>query len=547
MTEPQKNKVKQSFIAGSLTSSAGVFLSKLIGLFYVVPFKSIAGQSNMAFYSAAYTWYNVLLQISSAGLPFAVAAIVAKYVNKNDFKTVVLVRKLSTALLMVFGFVMAVIFILMSGPLAVSAMGSLSEQNIRQMQNTYVILSLALFVVPLLYSYRGYYQGMKELKSYADSQVIEQFCRVAALLFFGWLLVYVLHYDRINAIYTAVLATSIGSASALAYYIYFDKRHYPAVKNAARFQKTEAEDAGLILKELIAYGIPYLLVAILGNSQTLIDTQFFIRTNTAMGMNPNDAMLLLGIIETNCDKLTSIPQVLSIGFSAGVVPYMTLSLENRDWKGLNKNIEDCLDIVLYIALPICFCMCVLAEPIYYVMYGAGELAYGTTCLRWASLLGLVTTISPITNSMMLTLKFRKESLIYLGVGFAVKCITFFPLIKFVGYTGAIISSILCSATIIFLNLTKIKNKFDAAYARIFVRGLKMAAACLAMNGVFVLLRFAGLDIVSQPRLIALAMLAGYGILGILVYIYTTNLMKLPQAVFHMDLKQIANRFLHRGA
>ena len=135
MTEPQKNKVKQSFIAGSLTSSAGVFLSKLIGLFYVVPFKSIAGQSNMAFYSAAYTWYNVLLQISSAGLPFAVAAIVAKYVNKNDFKTVVLVRKLSTALLMVFGFVMAVIFILMSGPLAVSAMGSLSEQNIRQMQN----------------------------------------------------------------------------------------------------------------------------------------------------------------------------------------------------------------------------------------------------------------------------------------------------------------------------------------------------------------------------------------------------------------------------
>ena len=59
MSDKTKKKVKQGFIAGSLTSSAGVFISKLIGMFYIIPFKQIVGQANLSYYSAAYTYYNV--------------------------------------------------------------------------------------------------------------------------------------------------------------------------------------------------------------------------------------------------------------------------------------------------------------------------------------------------------------------------------------------------------------------------------------------------------------------------------------------------------
>ena len=68
---------KQSLIAGALTSSAGIFISKALGLLYVVPFTAIAGEANMSFYSVAYTYYDILLSICSAGIPFAVAAMVA--------------------------------------------------------------------------------------------------------------------------------------------------------------------------------------------------------------------------------------------------------------------------------------------------------------------------------------------------------------------------------------------------------------------------------------------------------------------------------------
>ena len=45
------NNKKQSLLTGALAGSFGVFLSKALGLFYVVPLNSFAGERNMAFYS----------------------------------------------------------------------------------------------------------------------------------------------------------------------------------------------------------------------------------------------------------------------------------------------------------------------------------------------------------------------------------------------------------------------------------------------------------------------------------------------------------------
>ena len=66
--------MKQSLLIGALTSSFGIFVSKLLGLLYYSPLSAIAGESNMAFYSIVYTYYDLLLQISQAGIPFAIAS-----------------------------------------------------------------------------------------------------------------------------------------------------------------------------------------------------------------------------------------------------------------------------------------------------------------------------------------------------------------------------------------------------------------------------------------------------------------------------------------
>ncbi|MBP3892144.1 MAG: polysaccharide biosynthesis C-terminal domain-containing protein [Solobacterium sp.] len=542
MSETNKNRIKQSFILGSLTSSAGVFLSKIIGLFYVVPFTALATEKNMVFYSGPYSYYSILLQICSAGLPFATAAVVAKYANADNWKTVLLTRKLSLGVLAASGFLMGVLFIATSGPLALRTLGAnATPSDIQKMRIAFMILALALFLVPVLSSYRGFYQGLKDLKVYADTQVFEQFGRVFFLLFLGWLFVKVFHFDSIYAVYMAVLATSLGAGIAILYYIHYDRRHIGPILREARNQEAEVVDSKQILKELFVFGLPYLLSAVIGNSQILINTRFFIPVTTSLGMNYDNAKLLYGIIQVQVDKLTSIPQVLGIGFSAGIVPYMTVALENENFSMLRKNIQECLETVLFIALPICFAMFALARPIYYIMYGNAHLNYGEICLQYASLLALVTTITPICSSMMMTLHLRKESLFYLFVGFVIKCATFYPLIRYIGYPGAIVSSVLCSLTIIYLDLAKLKNKFDVSYATTGKRLVKIVLACLAMNGGFALLNFV-VKVNETNRMLALAQLALYGVVGIVLYFYIANMLKLPKAIFHKSMKEIFNQY-----
>ena len=546
MTERTKKRVKQSFVMGSLTSSAGVFITKLIGLFYMIPFTALAGDENMAYYSASYSYYNVLLQICSAGLPYAIAAIIAKYADREDYKTVMVVRKLSGGILAASGFAMAVLFCLISTPLSKSILGAdATALDLSQMRTSFIILALALFIVPILYSYRGFYQGLKDLKVYADTQILEQLMRVIFLLAAGYFLVRVLNMSGIWAVYMAILGTSVGAFCAILYYIRYDRKHIGVIARAARQQEEPAADRKEIVQELFAFGLPYLFAAILGNSQTLINTQFFITTMTSLGMKYDTAKIIYGIMEVKCDKLTSIPQVLGSGFSVGIVPYMTVAFEKHDYKELRKNIRDCLDTVLYIAVPICFAMLMLSRGVYYCMYGATNLDYGDIVLKYCSALALVTTITPICSSMMMTLHLRGESIFYLCVGFVVKCVTFYPLIKLIGYGGAVLSSVACSATIIYLSLAKIRNKFGVSYKHTAIRFFKIIIGCLAMNGIFAIFKLLGFTITESSRLMAVLELAVYAIAGMIVYFYITSLMKLPQAIFHRSIPSMIRSFLNR--
>lgn len=532
-------KKKQSLIAGALTSSAGVFASKLLGLFYVVPFAAMA-QADSAFYSKAYGLYDILLSISAAGIPFAVATLVAKYYDKEDYKTVLLVRKLSSSLLLLSGFVMGVLLLLFAGQYAAftSAEGT-SLEDLEKFKNVLMILSLSLFLVPFLSSYRGFYQGLKEMKSYAVSQVIEQFSRVLLLLGLGAFCVYVLSLETIWAVYMAILATWLSALICIFYFKLLDRHEYRDLKRLARKQQTAAKPTQDIFKELLAFGFPFLLVALLGNSMTIVNTTFFERAMT--GYDADLARTLNGIIHLNCNKLTSIPQVMAVGFSAGLVPYITSSYEKRDFKELRRNILDCLDTVLYIAIPLCFCLLVLARPIYYLMYGQSNLDYGTEALAFSSFLALTGTVSPICSNLMLSLRLRKAVIFFLGLSFVVKVISFFPLMHYTGYTGAITSSILSGFMMIFLALWFIQKSFRVSYKKLFQHLIVITIGLISMYGSFVILRWFGLGLACDFKTITFIELAVHGVVGIMMYFMTTAFFRLPQRIFKMSLHQMMQR------
>ena len=64
---------KQSFLGGAAILASAVAIVKVIGAVYKIPFGNIVGSEGQTYFNVAYNIYNVLLTISTAGLPLAIS------------------------------------------------------------------------------------------------------------------------------------------------------------------------------------------------------------------------------------------------------------------------------------------------------------------------------------------------------------------------------------------------------------------------------------------------------------------------------------------
>ena len=536
---------KESLLVGALTSSFGVFVSKLLGLLYYSPLSGLAGEENMVFYSVTYTYYDLLLKISSAGIPFAIAALVAKYVAKDDYKTALLVRKLGMSLVLGLSFVSAIIFAVFSGPLARQSMGDFaSSQDIQYLKNLFLILLIAVILVPFLSTVRSYYQGLKRLDLYASSQVLEQLVRVFTIIILGFVCVQVLKLERIWAIYSAIAAAGFAALIAIIFFKLTtrqeDKHFYDLLKKQQTPSLTSAE----IFREIVSLGVPYLLISFFGTAGPIINTTYFLSYVTSKGGMPQDlAKLSLGILQANCSKLLAIPQVLTSGFCAGLVPYITESKEKHDSVKLAKQVAQILDTVLFILIPVLFMFFFFAKDIYFIMYGNANLELGTTLFRTSLATGFTETVLPILSSIMITLGLRKESVLTLIGGFIVKVATFFVCVKYLWAAGMTLStciaSIICMGIYMFIMSARFNMTFFKTVKRMLIIIIASAIMVLPAALIHYFIPFA-----YDSRMLSILIMGLLGVLMLAIYFVVSVKFHLPQTIFGMKQPSIQGLVKH---
>lgn len=546
MSEKTSNLMKKSILIGALTSSFGVFLSKVLGLLYYSPLCSLAGESNMAFYSISYTYYDVLLNISSAGIPFAITTLVSSYIAKDDYKSALFVKKIGTSFVLVLSVSISIIFLLFSGTVARKALGAYaSSSDIHSLKVLFVIFIIAVLFVPYLSAIRGYYQGLKRFDLYASSQVFEQFVRVTFILLLGFITVKIFNMDSMFAIYCAMAAASIAAIASIVFFKFFGKKDNDLIVEYANNQPESAIDRNVLIKEIVRLGVPYVIISFFGTSGPIINTTYFIDYVTSCGtLSQSDAVLSLGILQANCSKLNAIPQVLSVGFCAGLVPYLTESLEKQDYKKLSKQIIQIIDTLLFFLIPMLFIYLFFGRDIYYVMYGSLNLTLGTDLLRKSVLTSFTETVLPIFTSIIITLRLRKESVFTLILGFTVKTITFFPLVKNFGAFGIILSTVCASISCMTIYLILLYKKYSISFLSTLIRMFQIAMnSAITVIPCFLLRTF--ITFAYNSRLLCLLMLFAFGIIMLLIYYFLSKKSKLFEKIFEIkssSFKDVIKKF-----
>jgi O-antigen/teichoic acid export membrane protein len=342
----------------------------------------------------------------------------------------------------------------------------------------------------------------------------------------------------------AVAATSVAAIAAIIYYIRFDRKNVGEIIELSKSQETDAESVKKLTKELLLLGLPFIVTSFLGNSKNIVNNMFFINTAVNSSIYSYDqARLALGILQVQAGKLISIPQVLALGFSAGLVPYLTEAYIAKDFKLVRKNILEIINTVIYIGLFLCFMLFIFARPIFYLLYGSADLDLGTNILMFSCIMAMFGIITPITTTVLLTLRLKRKSIFNLAIGFIVKVVTFFILVPFIGYIGAIVSSVLCSLVILILNLWNLKSFYSIKYKNVYRNIIIIAISLIAVNGMIFILYSVGLQVSTTNRIINILQLTVYGSLSLIIYLFVSSYFNLPQQIFHIgSIDQIIRKF-----
>lgn len=524
---------KKSIIVGGLIGTGGLFVSKLIGLAYTIPFSYILqSEAYQSVYAQSYNIYAYLLTIFQSGIPFAVATLVARYIALEDAKSVILVKKIAFAILGLTGFVGMILLFTLSNVIA----PAMVAKNADIMANCLKILSLAIFLVPVLSAFRGYYQGLKEMEEYAFSQAFEQVFRVAFLLSAACLVVYAFGWDKKYALYAAVMSTSVATIAAIAQFAYFDRKHQYVVDKMASKQTKACHSAKKIFREILILAVPYLVVAILGNIDQVFNG-FLLPTGLKMHYNAKDTTTVISASNYVAGKLNAIPMILGPGFATAIIPHISEALSKKNYKLVKKNVLDSINVVLYVAIPVSFCIFAYAGPLNYTLYYSENLELCTFVVQWMALEGFLSTFAPLVTNLMVSLELRKNVLKNLAIGVCIKGVLLIPFVWIMGIAGAVISSLLGTGYILYKNLKEIHDVYHISYRKTMIISVRILVGLLALWITSILLSKVGLYGVDGSKLVCLFKMCLNGLLSVIVYVVVTLYLKVPQSIFHFQVRK----------
>lgn len=528
----KENKInKQSLIAGALTSSAGILITKLISILYVIPYNEIA-QNETVFYSYGYTVYATLLDICLSGLPFAIATLVAKYMSKNDKATVKLVRRISMIIIATIGLAFGVFVFSFAGPIAKYVLPTDSSYlYIEKTTNIIRIVSVSLIFVPLLSCYRGFYQGLKDMRVYSFTQVIEQIVRVTFLLSTSAFAVYVLHSDRIWAAYLGIISTFVSALVAIAYFIFYDNK----VKDILSCEEKSSYSNKQIFIELIVTSIPYLLSSIITNLNNSIVLLTMTSGLEAFGYDSEMIISIQGIMNYQNQKLQSIPMVIMTGFCASLIPHIVEAVTNDDKKTIKNNIENIFISALYLLLPVCLFMALFAKDIYYIMYGNYETALGAQLLAKSMPVQFLINLYGIFSSIMLALKHRTK----MTVMDIIRVIAIFAALKLTipifGIDGYFVSAFVEYLLFFLILVIYLYRQYKISIREVLKAISKILVSIIPMILAFTLFRLISFDITNYSRIISTVIIGFTGLITVALYLIISNKLELFKKVFNVEL------------
>ena len=483
---------RQSFLSGAAILAGAVAVTKVLGALYKIPLGNLLDSQGMAHFYAAYNVYNLLLMLSTAGLPLAASRLVAQAEALGRHSQARRVFRCALALLGVVGLVFSALMFLLPQTMAGALHDPMAAAAIR-------VLAPSVLCVCLTSAIRGYTQGLGNMTPTAVSQIIESACKLAVDL---GLCAFLLRRGAApeTGAAGAIAGVTCGTALGLLFLLW------------------PLEPVGDTLGQLLRIGVPITVAGGAMSLMTLLDQSLVLGTLQArLGLSAEAAAELYGQYTFGM-TLFVLPPSFIYPLTVSLIPAISQARTRHDDAAAARLTASALRITALLALPMGVGLSVLAGPILQLLYPAvpetaQAAAYHLTVLSIAS---IFVCLMVATNGILQANGRENVPIWTLLAGGALKIVTNYLMVgnPDMGIRGAPVGTLYSYALIVVLNMIAVhrctRGQVD------FFRCLWRPALCTAMMALAARSAFTLLGrYVSQNLAVAAAIAAAAAVYAVM--------------------------------
>lgn len=475
------NSKKQSFLGGAAILAGAVAVVKIIGAIYRIPINNILGSEGKTYFNIAYNIYNVLLTISTAGLPLAISKLTSQahaLGRENERRQIF---RSSIWLFFGLGLAGALLMFFRARQLAELMHQPLAESAIKT-------LAPAVFCVCLLACMRGYTQGQGNMKPTAISQILEALCKLGVGLPVSWYLLRTLHAGVQYGAAGAILGVTVGTVLSMLFMIFYMIRH-----RDTSHSEDVPPSSGTLMRQILAIGIPITLSNSAMSIITLVDTQIVLsRLDSIKDLLPVAPNVLYGYYGYSND-LINLPPSFVFPVTMSLFPFAAAALARNDTAKANRIFSSAFRLIALLAIPAGIGLSVLAGPILLLLYPAQPEAAlaAAPLLRVLGFACIFICIMNLTNAILQSYGQEKLPIYTMIAGGLTKIVMNYYLVgnPEINIAGAPISTLCCYVVIVSLNLFFVwkyspqKLSYGQLFTKPIIASLLMGASAWAAYGI----------------------------------------------------------------
>ena len=512
---------KDSFLKGTIIASIAIIITKILGVLYVIPFYKIIGEDGGVLYSYAYNIYNLFLNISTAGIPIAISMIISEYLTLGKLEAKERVYSLGKKVILTFSIIAFLILFIFSDYFALFFVNGIEGANpISDISLVIKAISISLIITPFLSVLRGYLQGHKFISPGSISQVWEQIIRIIVVLLGSYLAINIFNTSIPIGVSVALTGAFFGGIAA---YIYLRVKINKNKKLFETYQDKKKDNIKNkeILKKILFYCIPLVMISITNDLYNLIDMKLIIKGLYIIGMDASTCELISSIVATWAPKICMIIMAISMGLITSLIPHLIEKYTKKDYKGSNNIFNQAVSTMLIVALPMVVGIIILSDEVYTIFYGLSE--YGGNVLVISAIVSLTVGTLSVMNTALQGFKKFKVVIISTLIGLLVNTILDIPIILLldkigiIPYIGTMIATIIGSGVSITINLVYLKKNYNFKYLDILHNLAKTFIPLLVMTIILLPINYFIPE--TNNTILLILKIFAFGIVGAIIYLY----------------------------